>query len=358
MSLTPEWLPNIHPMLVHFPIALFFLGVLLDFLFLVSRKKEVKNAAMAFLGLGTVFVIAVYFSGRNAADTVLIPADAQLAVNEHSDWALRTTVFFLIYVSGRFIADLKFPGPNGVVTAMAVVFGALGLFFLYETAEHGGKLVFQHGVGVQAVEKQTGELQRLLAEHADPGIIELEDGSWVWRPVSGAAQVLEEQFTWLEQTVSAFETSIVNDPEMGNVLALRSLGSLDESALFVTGEPIESIQADIAINIRDFTGFFMLVHHVQDARNYDFLSLEDTTMKLGRVLNGAETVFDEKPIDLSGDWLDIGVFGGGGHFRGNQNGSAVTHGHAEDLPPGRSGFRIKGSGIVYIKQVSVQALQQ
>jgi uncharacterized membrane protein len=161
MSLTPEWLPNIHPVIVHFPISLFFLGVLLDFLFLISRKKELKNVAMTFLGLGAVFVIGAYFTGQSAADTVFIPADAQLAVNEHADWALRTIVLILIYVSGRFIADLKFPGPNIVVTVLAVVFGALCFFSLYETAEHGGQLVFRHGVGVQAVENQNNELQRL-----------------------------------------------------------------------------------------------------------------------------------------------------------------------------------------------------
>ena len=45
--------------------------------------------------------------------------------------------------------------------------------------------------------------------------------------------------------------------------------------MFTGGNTMNSMQADVAMNISDFSGSVMLVYHVQNARNYDFLALEN-----------------------------------------------------------------------------------
>ena len=46
-SFLPEWAPNIHPMLVHFPIVLFIIAVFLDLVNLLWKKEWLHSSALA-----------------------------------------------------------------------------------------------------------------------------------------------------------------------------------------------------------------------------------------------------------------------------------------------------------------------
>ena len=56
--------------------------------------------------------------------------------------------------------------------------------------------------------------------------------------------------------------------------------------LFVMDNALESIQADIMLNVEQFDGSVRLVHHVQDPQTYDFLALEDGMIRQGRMSHG------------------------------------------------------------------------
>ena len=127
--------------------------------------------------------------------------------------------------------------------------------------------------------------------------------------------------------------------------------------MFTGGNTMNSMQADVAMNISDFSGSVMLVYHVQDARNYDFLALENGIQKLGRMENGTEQVYNQGDVPSTDGWITVRVFGGGGHFRGYVDEEQYTHGHADDLPPGQFGFRFDGNGMILIGSIQVQAVQ-
>ena len=75
MELLPEWAPNVHPILVHFPIALLVIAVLFDGAALFLRKRPgVRTAAVALFTLGATAALAAFFTGRAAADEILLPA--------------------------------------------------------------------------------------------------------------------------------------------------------------------------------------------------------------------------------------------------------------------------------------------
>ncbi len=40
MSLIPEWMSNVHPLIVHFPVALLVIAVLADFLSLILKRYD------------------------------------------------------------------------------------------------------------------------------------------------------------------------------------------------------------------------------------------------------------------------------------------------------------------------------
>src|SRR5699024_281036 len=97
MELIPEWAPNIHPMLVHFPIAILSIAILFDFIsfFLPEKKKWWTFEATALLyGVGAAIAVVVYFTGRAAANSVFLPAEAQTVLTTHADWALWTVWFY------------------------------------------------------------------------------------------------------------------------------------------------------------------------------------------------------------------------------------------------------------------------
>ena len=149
MNLAPEWAPNIHPLLVHFPIALLCAAAAVDVLgWAFRRNRLLRQAATLLYVLGTGGAIAAYVTGRAASQTIWLPGMAQAVLRQHWDWALRTVWFFGIVSLVR----LVFLGPSrrdpGLWTvAIFALAGLVGVGLLIETGDRGGQLVFQYGVG-------------------------------------------------------------------------------------------------------------------------------------------------------------------------------------------------------------------
>jgi uncharacterized membrane protein len=353
----PDWAPSLHPMIVHFPIALLLLALLFDVLYFIFRKQAwLHAAANSLYVLGGIAAVAAFFSGRQAADLAEIPAFANSALAEHADLGQYTAWFFGLYALLRLAGWwLNWQEKVGVLLLLLVV-AAGGAVLLYETAEHGAELVYRHGIGVQAADearKAAAEKAAVEAALSEGGIVQSPDGSWKWRPAHGAEIVLQQQFRWLAGDPAALRPGTAHDPAEEDVLMLHPQNS---RALLVAGTPLEGVQMDVRVNLDDFRGTLMLVHHVQDAQNFDFVALGDGQMRLGRMINGKMTVEDEDTAEVSG-WAEIRAVGHKGHFRGYVNGKLVTHGHAKDLPPGAAGLLIDGSGTLRLAKIAVQAVR-
>ena len=359
MDLLPDWAPNVHPLIVHFPVALLMTAVLLDLGALLFRKAEgLRVAAVSLYLLGAAGALAAFFTGRDAADSVMLPAAANTVLTEHADWALYTVWFFGIYALIR-LGVLFFDRNRrlGVHIGLFLA-GAAGLFLVYETAEHGGELVFAHGVGVAAVEVED-PISHDHEEHSDGAQADsaaaasapevTEGGGWTWRQATASG--LAGHFRWLAGSAEA--AAAHNDAGRGRTLALDP-GS--DTLFFVFDQDIESLQADAAVNLDGFDGAFRLVHHVQDAGTYLYLEVENGTMRQGRVEGGQETIMDEKPFD-GGGWLSLRAVADKTHFRGYAGGALVTHGHGDAPAPGAVGFRLAGSGPALLGPVQVQSLR-
>ena len=150
-ALVPAWAPNVHPMFVHFPIALLFTSVLLDLLAypLPGRGRVVVRDVGAVLGvIGALAALLTYLTGRAAAQTVLTPGMAHALVNAHWQWALWTVWYFAGLAVARvaLLVMRRAIGPRA--TAALAVAGLIGLGLLFETADRGAELVYRHGVGV------------------------------------------------------------------------------------------------------------------------------------------------------------------------------------------------------------------
>ena len=149
--LLPEWAPNIHPLIVHFPIAWWIGAVVVDLVFLTAPKAAwADTTASVLYPAGAVAAGVAYVAGREAAATVFMPGMAHAIMVEHWNWALATTMTFAGLAVVRLWVRFGYrQAPRGLRIAIAAI-ALAGLAALFETAERGARLVFEQGVGVAA----------------------------------------------------------------------------------------------------------------------------------------------------------------------------------------------------------------
>ncbi len=157
-----------HPQIVHFVVALLFVGVILRLVSLTGRLRFTGPAAATLILVGTLASVAAVKSGDEAHGPAERIPGAREAVHEHEEWGERTrNLFLLVSLLEIGVLVLSTRGEErrklarGVGAASAAV-GLVGLFFLYETGEHGGELVYSYAGGVGTRSGEPQDVQNLL----------------------------------------------------------------------------------------------------------------------------------------------------------------------------------------------------
>ena len=148
MALLPSWAPNLHPLVVHFPIAVLTAAVVADLIDIFMPCPTKTGTISTWLyTIGASLAVLAYFSGDAAARSVSISLDTIPVLQAHSDWAFRATWSFVFFSSIR-LAMSYIHRPTdaqrlGTLFIAMVSLGALSFTVLY-----GSRLVFEHGVGL------------------------------------------------------------------------------------------------------------------------------------------------------------------------------------------------------------------
>jgi uncharacterized membrane protein len=148
-SLLPAWAPNLHPLLVHFPIAWLTAALIVDVASLfLPRAAWAGTMAAILYPTGALSAWVTYLSGRQAAATVLTPGMAHALVLDHWNWALATSICFSAVAAVRFGFIVLRRHPPFWARAALTVAALAGMMLLFETGERGARLVYEYGVGV------------------------------------------------------------------------------------------------------------------------------------------------------------------------------------------------------------------
>lgn len=137
-------LPNLHPLVVHFPIALLSLSFLVDLAASLSQRSQWRTFAAGLLYLGAGFAAMTVLAGLFAAASVPHGDNVHDIMERHEHLGLAVLILAVALSAWRFMGK---PISYGYWVIAAGLCGVLII-----TADLGGLMVYHYGVGVSAVD--------------------------------------------------------------------------------------------------------------------------------------------------------------------------------------------------------------
>lgn len=135
----------IHPMLVHFPIALLSAAVFFDLLGKKWRPEECRIAGLYTLVLGFAGAALSVISGALAEDAAEHSGVPERAIEIHEMLGFATFWIFAGLLGLRVVIWLDWIQERRLVTALL---GIVGVLVMLVASYYGGSLVYDYGAGV------------------------------------------------------------------------------------------------------------------------------------------------------------------------------------------------------------------
>ena len=156
-------LAGLHPIVVHFAIALLIAGAVFRWLSLTGRLSFASPAAASLLLAGTVAAVLAAKSGTAAHGPVERIPGVVDAVIAHEHWGERArNAFIVVAVAELVVLLLARRGKERLAVIASAVLCVPAVFCLYEAGEHGGELVYEYAGGPGLRTGDPADVGRLL----------------------------------------------------------------------------------------------------------------------------------------------------------------------------------------------------
>lgn len=141
------FLADIHPRVVHFPIALLTTYAFLEVFGIAFNKEFISKTALLILCIGVVTAFFAVLTGNQAFnDFKFWTEDSSTLLGEHQTYAT-FLLWFTVLVCGFRIYVVVKKKFIGFTKYLFILFALLILFLVYQTGQHGGDLVKKYGIG-------------------------------------------------------------------------------------------------------------------------------------------------------------------------------------------------------------------
>lgn len=169
----PTW-DSLHPLIIHFPIALLLvcpIFILIGAFLRPAKGRPYFSAALILLVLGTISLFFAVHTGEAASQLVdqdppvgeLLKSHQALAVETRAVFVALSTIACGLFFVPRLLGRTETLLISRVLPLSFLVLYAVGIVFLVNTADRGGRMVHEHGV--HAMISPTSEMPA-----ASPGI--------------------------------------------------------------------------------------------------------------------------------------------------------------------------------------------
>lgn len=162
---------NIHPLIVHFPIALIIVIFILDFLGVLFKRKSFISTANILTIFAAIGAVMAVISGLIAEESIWHPEEAHELLELHEIMGFTVLGLMLILLIFRPAVKKKLFGSLGWV---AVFLSFAASVLVGYTGYLGGEMVYKYGAGVQQAEIATARADSLTLELQK---IQIEDTS-------------------------------------------------------------------------------------------------------------------------------------------------------------------------------------
>lgn len=147
--------PNLHPIVVHFAVALLLTATALITIAVARHRTSVDQplviAGRMVLWIGLIALVLTVAAGLQAYYSVGHDGPSHAAMTDHRNWAFATLAVFI--VSGA----LSWVKRKSYLSLRDVVLLLVSSSILLVTAYKGGELVYRFGIGVQSLPAVTGD---------------------------------------------------------------------------------------------------------------------------------------------------------------------------------------------------------
>jgi uncharacterized membrane protein len=137
---------HLHPMLVHFPIALFFTSLFFDLLYKVKKNGDFHKFGYYLLTLAVLSGVLASSAGILIEDKIASTGISEQHIDDHKGFALAAMALFIALLAFRFFKKNKI---SENVFNIYLAFSLVGIMLLSLAAFRGGKLVYEYGAAVQ-----------------------------------------------------------------------------------------------------------------------------------------------------------------------------------------------------------------
>ena len=164
-------LVHLHPMVIHFPIALLIVGFLFELIYLITRNEFYSKAGFYLLVLGALGTFAAFLTGNLAEERIVETEALERVLETHED-AGKITLFLVILTFIYRTVVFFLNQYKGILQWIGLALYALSILSVVRTAYYGGELVYTYGAGVQiqaipGSNSQDGQQQFLIEEEEE-----------------------------------------------------------------------------------------------------------------------------------------------------------------------------------------------
>ena len=152
-----NFMAELHPFIIHFPIALLSLYIVLEIITYFIENETLNNITTWILLFGIITAVNAVLSGNQAEHLASSFMDATStlvkdSIEKHEQFATYTLWYFLILLVVRYYLVQK-KKLTKLFKGVLIILALCGGILIFQTGITGGNLVYKYGVGTEFFNK-------------------------------------------------------------------------------------------------------------------------------------------------------------------------------------------------------------